>query len=565
MKLLEHGSKLTIEAQAPPDAETSSRERVTIDTSQDSPPDGRQPESPRRNPASAGVWQWPLIRRALGGSVIKLDPRRMVKNPVMFVVEIGSLMTTIVGMRELVAGSQTHLSFVLQISLWLWFTVLFANFAEALAEARGKAQADTLRATRQETQARRVQDGREEIISSSELRRGDIVAVHEGELIPSDGDVIAGVAYVDEAAITGESAPVLKEPGTDIRSSVTGGTRVVSDRLTIQVTADPGHTFIDRMIALVEGAERQKTPNEIALSILLTGLSIIFLLVVVTLEPFSIYAKAAASTVVLISLLVCLLPTTIGALLSAIGIAGMDRVTRFNVLAMSGHAVEAAGDVDTLLLDKTGTITYGNRLAAEVLPIAGANPEEALSAAYWASLGDETPEGRSVVALVQRLVQSDASLNGFLPDGHLPGGAEVIPFSAETRRSGLRLDGTRWCKGAVDAIYTSLSRTPDDEVRQAVDRIAGEGGTPLVVAKNERPLALIYLKDTVKPGLPERFAELRCMGIRTIMVTGDNLLTANTIAREAGVDEVMAQARPEDKIARIRKEQEAGHLVAMSG
>ncbi|HUZ02783.1 MAG TPA: potassium-transporting ATPase subunit KdpB [Thermomicrobiaceae bacterium] len=535
------------------------------------PPTERSPETDAmkalsaRRRAGASVWTWQFIRPALGGAVRKLDPRWMVKSPVMFVVEIGSVVTTVVMLKDVIAGPRAGLGFVIQISLWLWFTVLFANFAEALAEARGKAQADTLRATRKDTPARRVVDGREETISSADLRKGDLVLVHEGELIPSDGDVVAGVAYVNEAAITGESAPVLKEPGTDIRSTVTGGTQVTSDWLRIRITADPGHTFLDRMIALVEGASRQKTPNEIALSILLAGLSIIFVLVVVTLEPFSIYAGASVSTTVLVALLVCLLPTTIGALLSAIGIAGMDRVTRFNVLAMSGRAVEAAGDVDVLLLDKTGTITYGNRLAAEVMPVEGASQEEALHAALWSSLGDDTPEGKSIVSLTRKLGQSVPAEWGDGTGAAAPSGVEVIPFRAETRMSGLRLDGSLWQKGAVDAVYQTLGREPSTETRLLADRIAGEGGTPLAVADGARPVGLIYLKDTVKPGMAARFDELRRMGIRTIMVTGDNPLTARTIATEAGVDDFIAQAKPEDKIARIRAEQEAGHLVAMSG
>lgn len=535
------------------------------------PPTGRTPETDAmqslssRRRGGVSLWQWPLVQRALVDAVRKLDPRWMVKSPVMFVVEVGSVLTTGLAAKQLLVGPRTDLPFVLQITVWLWFTVLFANFAEALAEARGKAQADTLRATRTDTPARRLRDGREETVSSSDLRRGDIVVIREGEIIPCDGEVIAGVAYVNEAAITGESAPVLKEPGTDIRSTVTAGTQVVSDWLRVRVTADPGHTFLDRMIALVEGASRQKTPNEIALSILLAGLSIIFLLVVVTLAPFSMYAGAAVSPVVLVSLLVCLLPTTIGALLSAIGIAGMDRVTRFNVLAKSGHAVEAAGDVDVLLLDKTGTITYGNRLAAEVLPIDGASPAQAVQAALWSSLGDETPEGKSIVALAGKLGQPVPPEWDGLDATRTPAGAEIIPFSAETRMSGLRLNGRVWRKGAVDALYRALDRAPSADVQAEVDRISREGGTPLAVAEGDRPVGLIYLKDTVKPGMRERFAALRQMGIRTIMVTGDNPLTAATIAREAGVDDFIAEATPEDKIARIRAEQEAGHLVAMSG
>ncbi|CCF85710.1 P-type ATPase, high-affinity potassium transport system, B chain, a phophatase-like domain [Nitrolancea hollandica Lb] len=534
------------------------------------PPGRRSPETEEMKRTAAArhagqrIISGPLLRRALIDSVRKLDPRWMIKSPVMFVVEIGSVLTTLVALKQFVVGPRDSLGFVLQITVWLWFTVLFANFAEALAEARGKAQADTLRATRKETPARLLRGGREENVPSTDLRRGDVVLVRDGEIIPSDGEVVEGVAYVNEAAITGESAPVLKEPGTDIRSSVTGGTQVVSDWLKIRVTEDPGHTFLDRMIALVEGAVRQKTPNEIALSILLAGLTIIFVLVVVTIEPFAIYAGGPLSIAVLIALLVCLIPTTIGALLSAIGIAGMDRLTRFNVLAMSGRAVEAAGDVDVLLLDKTGTITYGNRLAAEILPVDGASQEEADQAALWSSLGDETPEGKSIVALVQ--MNGNAALpggNGAEPE--LPAGAELIPFSAETRMSGLRLDGHLWQKGAVDAVYRALGEEPAPGVIAQTDRIAGEGGTPLAVSHDGSPVALIYLKDTVKPGLHKRFEDLRRMGIRTVMVTGDNPLTAATIARDAGVDDFIAEAKPEDKIARIAAEQEQGHLVAMTG
>jgi K+-transporting ATPase ATPase B chain len=517
----------------------------------------------RRQPSSS-IWTWRLIRPALTMSFRKLDPRWMIKSPVMFVVEIGSAITTFIMMKQLLVGPRDQFGFVVQITLWLWFTVLFANFSEALAEARGKAQAASMRSTRRETPACRIRDEREEIISSNDLRKGDVILVREGELIPSDGDVIEGVAYVNEAAITGESAPVLKEPGTDIRSTVTGGTQVTSDWLKIRITADPGQTFLDRMIALVEGASRQKTPNEIALSIVLAGLSIIFVLVVVTLEPFAIYAGGPLSTTILIALLVCLLPTTIGALLASIGIAGMDRVTRFNVLAMSGRAVEAAGDVDVLLLDKTGTITYGNRLAAEIIPIEGASREESMRAALWASLGDETPEGKSIVDLSIKLGETiPGDWNAAGPT--VPAGADVIPFRAETRMSGLKLNGNCWNKGAVDAVYASLQCTPSEAVQAEVDRIARAGGTPLVVAVDSRPVGLIYLKDTIKPGMSERFGELRRMGIRTVMVTGDNPLTAATIAHDAGVDDFIAEAKPEDKIARIRQEQDDGHLVAMSG
>ncbi len=507
--------------------------------------------------AGAVAWNGPLIRRAIAEAFAKLDPRRVARNPVMLVVEVGAAMTTAITAQELLTRS-AGVRFSLQISLWLWFTVLFANFAEAMAEARGRAQAETLRSTKRETPARVIRDGREVTISSSELRRGDVVVVSSGEIIPGDGEVIEGVAYVNEAAITGESAPVLKEPGTDVHSSVTGGTQVVSDWLKIRITENPGHTFLDRMIALVEGAVRQKTPNEIALSILLSGLTIIFLLAVATLEPFAIYAGSSVSLVVLIALLVCLIPTTIGGLLSAIGIAGMDRVTRFNVLATSGRAVEAAGDVDTLLLDKTGTITYGNRLAAEILPVDGAAPLDAMTAARLASLGDETPEGRSILALTERTLGPPSS-------EPLGPAAEVIPFRADTRMSGVRLGEHTYFKGAVDAVTAAAGGQPPTDLASKVERIARAGGTPMAVLADGRIVGVIYLKDTVKPGMHERFEEFRRMGIRTIMITGDNPLTAATIASEAGVDDFVAEAKPEDKIRIIREEQARGHLVAMTG
>jgi K+-transporting ATPase ATPase B chain len=505
---------------------------------------------------ATSIWQWPLAQRAIRAAFVKLDPRAVARNPVMFVVEIGAAITTVVTASQLVTGTG-NVGFSLQITAWLWFTVLFANFAEAMAEARGKAQADTLRATKKDTPARVLRNGAEEMMSSSLLRQGYIVLVREGELIPSDGEIIEGLAYVNEAAITGESAPVLKEPGTDIRSSVTGGTQVVSDWLKIRISVDPGQTFLDRMISLVEGARRQKTPNEIALSILLSGLTIVFLLAVATLQPFAIYAGGPVSTVILIALLVCLIPTTIGALLSAIGIAGMDRVTRFNVLAMSGRAVEAAGDVDVLLLDKTGTITYGNRLAAEIIPLNGVPQMDALIAAHQSSLGDETPEGRSIQALAEQL--------GAPTGDGLAADAEVIPFRADTRMSGLRQDGHAYFKGAVEAI---LARTKDPApvgLDQEVERISRAGGTPLALLMDEKIVGLVYLKDTVKPGMRQRFEEFRRMGIKTIMITGDNPLTAATIAQEAGVDDFVAQAKPEDKIRIIREQQEEGHLVAMTG
>ncbi|MFN8622526.1 MAG: potassium-transporting ATPase subunit KdpB [Chloroflexota bacterium] len=521
----------------------------------------------------AGILEPRLLRAAVPEAVRKLDPRRLVRNPVILVVEITAALCTVVAVGDLlgVTGGAPgevgrNLGFVVQIALWLWFTVLFATYAEAIAEARGRAQAASLRRTRSETRAfRRRPDGTLEEVGSAELRVGDVVEVADGQTIPGDGDVIEGVAFVNEAAITGESAPVLKEPGTDIRSSVTGGTTVVSDRLAIRITSNPGDTFLDRMIALVEGAKRQRTPNEIALSILLSGLTLVFLLVTVTLQPFGRYAGAQLGVVVLCSLLVCLIPTTIGGLLSAIGIAGMDRVARFNVLAMSGRAVEAAGDVDVLLLDKTGTITFGNRMASRFEPLPGVAREELVAAALVCSLQDETPEGRSVVTLARELLGGAAAAADD-PDAI----AEVIPFSAERRTSGVVLrEGTRVLKGAVDAIVAADGGaqpvTPLAELRALTDEIAGLGATPLAVRSGDRILGLIELKDTVKPGMRERFAELRRMGIRTIMITGDNPVTARTIAAEAGVDDFVAEAKPEDKIGVIRREQADGHLVAMTG
>jgi potassium-transporting ATPase ATP-binding subunit len=518
----------------------------------------------RRQGASA--WDRALLRRAARDAFPKLDPRRMVKNPVMFVVEVGSVITTLVLIQGALGLLDVNVGFVLQVTLWLWFTVLFANFAEAVAEARGKAQADTLRGMRSDTPAKLLQpDGTTRIVNSTELRKGDVVLVEADDLIPGDGVVIEGVAYVNEAAITGESAPVLKEPGTDIASSVTGGTQVTSDWIKVEITSNPGETFLDRMIGLVEGAKRQRTPNEIALSILLAGLTLVFLLAVVTLQPFAIYSGTPVSTVILVALLVCLIPTTIGGLLSAIGIAGIDRVTRFNVLATSGRAVEAAGDVDTLLLDKTGTITYGNRLASEFVPLGTHRVADLAAAAYQASVADETPEGKSIVVLARQ--QGYAPMAGGA-DGSaatlLPEGAELVPFTAETRMSGIRFDGTEIMKGAVDAVCAQATRAPED-LRPHMTRIASEGGTPLAVSQNGEILGLVYLKDTVKPGLRERFDALRRMGIRTIMVTGDNRLTAATIAREAGVDDFVAEAKPEQKIDLIRAEQAQGHLVAMTG
>ena len=533
------------------------------------------------SPRNRGIFDPKLLRGALGPAVRKMNPRELAKNPVMFVVEVTAALVTVIlvsdfiGLSKGAAGEVGRgTGFELQIAIWLWLTVYFATYAEALAEARGKAQAATLRKTRSETMAhRRREDGTFDDVGSSALRCGDVVVVREGETIPGDGDVVEGVAYVNEAVITGESAAVLKEPGTDIRSSVTGGTTVTSDTLTISITANPGETFLDRMIALVEGAKRQRTPNEIALSILLSGLTIVFLLATATLRPFGLYAGAPLGIVVLVALLVCLIPTTIGGLLSAIGIAGMDRVARFNVLAMSGRAVEAAGDVDVILLDKTGTITFGNRLASRIVAFPGVTELETLEAALLTSLGDETPEGRSVVELARKRLAEMASTGSAAAaatptptETALPEIATVVPFSAESRTSGVILaDGTVVLKGAVDAIAAALDVAAPPEMQTLADEISSLGATPLAIRRNGKPLGIIELKDTVKPGLKERFDELRRMGIRTIMVTGDNPLTAKTIAAEAGVDEFMAQAKPEDKIARIRAEQAAGHLVAMTG
>ena len=506
------------------------------------------------------IWNAQIVMRALVDSFRKLNPLTMMKNPVMLVVEVGSVMTTILLLRDLVTGAP-GIGFALQITLWLWFTVLFANFAEAMAEGRGKAQADNLRKAKTETIAHRLlPNGKTEDVPAPKLRRDDVVVVSAGEFIPGDGEIIEGVASVDESAITGESAPVIREAGGD-RSAVTGGTRVLSDQIKIRITSNPGETFIDRMIALVEGAERQKTPNEIALNILLAGLTIVFLLAVVTLQPFAIYSSAPQTIFVLVSLLVCLIPTTIGGLLSAIGIAGMDRLIQHNVLAMSGRAVEAAGDVNTLLLDKTGTITLGNRQAAEFIPLHGVDNSELADAAQLSSLADETPEGRSIVVLAKEKY----GLRGRELAAHE---AHFIPFTAQTRMSGINYNGREIRKGAVDAIerYVSTNGLPaPKEMREVVERIAKSGGTPLVVAENHRPLGIIYLKDIVKGGMKERFDQLRAMGIRTVMITGDNPLTAAAIAREAGVDDFLAEAKPEDKMALIKREQAEGKLVAMTG
>jgi potassium-transporting ATPase ATP-binding subunit len=503
------------------------------------------------------IWDMRIVRGALWDSVRKLNPRTMMKNPVMFVVEVGSVVTTVLLFR----APHASFGFNLQITLWLWFTVLFANFAEAMAEGRGKAQAETLRKARSETQAKLLlPNGKTEVVSSAKLRAGDQVIVVAGELIPGDGEIYEGVASVDESAMTGESAPVIREAGGD-RSAVTGGTRVLSDSIKVRITSNPGETFLDRMIALVEGAERQKTPNEIALNILLAGLTIIFLLAVVTLQPFAIYAGSPQTVFVLVSLLVCLIPTTIGGLLSAIGIAGMDRLVQHNVLAMSGRAVEAAGDVNTLLLDKTGTITLGNRQAAEFISAPGIVEADMADAAQLSSLADETPEGRSIVVLAKQLY----NLRGRELASHE---AVFVPFTAQTRMSGVSLDGREIRKGSVDAIARYLEQhgtVLPKEVQATVDQIARSGGTPLVVAENFRALGVIYLKDIVKGGMRDRFGQLRAMGIKTVMITGDNPLTAAAIAREAGVDDFLAQATPKDKMDLIRREQGDGKLVAMTG
>jgi K+-transporting ATPase ATPase B chain len=516
-----------------------------------------------------------ILLPAAGQAVRKLDPRSMWHNPVMFVVEIVSTLTTILLVRDLLAG-RPDVSFALQINIWLWFTVLFANFAEAVAEGRGKAQADTLRRARTETQAKRLlpgADGRYEatglyqIVPAPELKQGEIVLVEANDIIPSDGEVIEGVASVNEAAITGESAPVIRESGGD-RSAVTGGTQVLSDWIVVRITAAPGHTFLDRMIALVEGASRQKTPNEIALNILLAGMTIIFVFAVATIPSFAAYVGASMSVLVLVALFVTLIPTTIGALLSAIGIAGMDRLVRFNVLAMSGRAVEAAGDVDTLLLDKTGTITLGNRQASDFLPLTGVDPRQLADAAQLASLSDETPEGRSIVVLAKEKYGLRGRDMGSLR-------ATFVPFTAHTRMSGVDVEGRSIRKGAVDAVIAHVTAASAEalpvaeatlrELRNTADRISNEGATPLAVADGRRLLGVIALKDIIKGGIRERFAELRRMGIRTVMITGDNPLTAAAIAAEAGVDDFLAQATPEAKLGLIRAEQAQGKLVAMCG
>ena len=519
---------------------------------------------------SQSVWDTAIVRPAIVDAFKKLDPRVMAKNPVMFVVEVGSALVSVLFIRDLVRGARVDVKFTAQLVAWLWFTVLFANFAEAMAEGRGKAQAATLRKMRTTTTARRLRRSGDETnlvpgateggdeVPATELRRGDVVYVPAGQLIPADGEIVEGVASVDESAITGESAPVVREAGGD-RSAVTGGTRVASDWLKIEVMQDPGGGFVDRMIALVEGSERQKTPNEIALTILLAGLTLIFLAATVTLEPFARFFGGSLGIGVLVALLVCLIPTTIGGLLSAIGIAGMDRLVQHNVLATSGRAVEAAGDIDVLMLDKTGTITYGNRQAAAFFPVRGVEERELAAVASLASLADETPEGKSIVALAAGM--------GLAPS--LPTGALFVPFTARTRMSGIDAGERVVRKGASDAVLNHV-RSRDGgaipaDLQAIVDRIANEGGTPLVVADGAQVLGVIYLKDTVKPGMRERFERLRAMGIKTVMITGDNPLTAKSIAAEAGVDDFLAEATPEAKLAYIHRMQEGGRLVAMTG
>jgi len=520
---------------------------------------------PKRLAHARPLFDRAILKRAAKDSFVKLNPRTLLKNPVMFVVEAGAALTTIFLVRDIASGA-SGTGFTLQITLWLWFTVLFANFAEAMAEARGKAQADSLRKTKTDSLARRVVGSGIESVPASRLRAGDVVLCETGDIIPGDGEVVEGIATVDESVITGESAPVIRESGGD-RSAVTGGTKVLSDQIRIRITSNPGETFLDRMIALVEGAERQKTPNEIALNILIAGLTLIFLMAVITLQPFAQYSVTAAgagtvpSVAVLVSLLVCLIPTTIGGLLSAIGIAGMDRVMQHNVLAMSGKAVEASGDVNTLLLDKTGTITIGNRQAAEFLPVDGVSDAELGDAAQLASLADETPEGRSIVVLAKERY----GLRGREVASHE---AHFIPFSAYTRMSGVDLDGRHLRKGATEAIARFIREQGGEapaDLLEISERISRQGGTPLAVADGRRALGVINLKDVVKGGMKDRLAQLRAMGIRSVMVTGDNPLTAAAIAAEAGVDDFLAQASPADKLAYIRNEQAGGRLVAMTG
>jgi K+-transporting ATPase ATPase B chain len=526
------------------------------------PPDApeRTTTAPPHERRAVSLFQRDIVRRALIDSFLKLDPRVQIRNPVMFVVEIGAAITTVTWFIQVFGGKALGGNdpswYTVTISVWLWLTVVFANMAEAFAEGRGRAQADTLRAMRQVTVAT-LQDGTTK--PAAELAKGDVVVVEAGELIPGDGTVIEGIASVDESAITGESAPVIRESGGD-RSAVTGGTRVLSDRIVVEITQEPGQSFLDRMISLVEGAERRKTPNEIALNILLAGLTLVFIFVVVTLRPFALFASTAISETSLISLLVALIPTTIGALLSAIGIAGIDRLVRRNVLALSGRSVEASGDVDVLLLDKTGTITIGNRLASEFIPMPGVSEPELAEVAQLSSLADETPEGRSIVVLAKQYGIREHDMTKL----H----AEFVPFSAQTRMSGVNFDGRQLRKGAGDAIIHWVEAEggrPPAELQPVLDRIGSEGGTPLAVASDSQVMGVIYLKDTIKEGMRQRFDQLRAMGIRTIMITGDNKLTAAKIAEESGVDDFLAEATPEAKLALIKEEQTEGRLVAMTG
>jgi K+-transporting ATPase ATPase B chain len=525
-----------------------------------SPPSSAHDTAARqRRVRSLSLFQRDIVKKALLEAFLKLDPRYMIRKPVVFVIYVGSIWSTVLFLRDVGHASAADNVFLGLVILWLWFTVLFATFADAMAEGRGKAQADTLRRTRQETLAHVLQpDGSLVDAPSVALQMGDHCVVETGELIPGDGDIIEGMALVDESAITGESAPVIRESGGD-RSAVTGGTRVLSDRIVVEVTSKPGETFLDRMISLVEGADRKKTPNELALTVVLVSLTFIFITAVATFQPFAAYSGAHQPIIVLVALLVLLSPTTIGALLAAIGIAGMDRMIQRNVLAMSGRAVEAAGDVTTLLLDKTGTITYGSRMATELIPVGGVGEAGLAEAALLSSLADETPEGRSIVALAEAKYE--------IPPRETPG-AELVEFTAQTRMSGIEWQGRSIRKGAGDAVRGWVQdhggQVPPD-LAPVVERIANDGGTPLVVADGARILGVIHLKDTIKPGIVEKFAQMRALGIRTVMVTGDNPLTAAAIAREAGVDEFMAEATPEDKMARIRAEQAGGHLVAMTG
>ncbi|WP_094606969.1 Potassium-transporting ATPase ATP-binding subunit [Sporomusa silvacetica DSM 10669] len=499
-----------------------------------------------------------ILLQAIWDACNKLNPKTQLRNPVMFIVYIGALLTTWLTVRDFFLGEP--IAFSLQITLWLWFTVLFANFAEAVAEGRGKAQAQSLKTARSKTKANKVTSNGTSQIEATELRKGDVVLINAGEFIPGDGEVVEGMASVDESAVTGESAPVIRESGGD-RSSVTGGTRVLSDWIKVKITANPGETFLDRMISLVEGAKRQKTPNEIALTILLVGLTIVFLVAVATIEPFAVYSGTLISVITLLSLLVCLIPTTIGGLLSSIGIAGMDRLLKRNVLAMSGRAVEAAGDVNALLLDKTGTITLGNRMATEFIPAPGVSESELADAAQLSSLADETPEGRSVVVLAKEKYNIRERDLTTLE-------AEFVPFTAQTRMSGVNIKGNQIRKGAIDAIQKYIVEQGGqfpDAVKAAAENIAKAGGTPLIVAQGAKALGTIYLKDIVKGGIKERFHELRQMGIKTVMITGDNPLTAAAIAAEAGVDDFLAEATPEAKLRLIREYQEKGMLVAMTG